>query len=101
MRKHYGIVIPNVDGMPIMMIDWYQGGKHTTITLAQAKDVVFRAILQGNHVIVDDDHSTPLIAECLVIVDKEEFDRSREKWIAENADKGLKAAMDADKGVSK
>jgi hypothetical protein len=99
MRKHYGIVLPAIESMPILMIDWYQGGKHKTITLAQAKDVVFRAILQGHHVIVDPDKTTPLVAESLVIIDADEFDRSREQWIQQNADKALKAAMDADKGV--
>lgn len=95
MRKHYGLVFPLVDGMPILMIDYYQGGKHKPITLKEAKDVVFKAVFQGHQIIMDQDKHE-LIAEQMIIVDKDEFERSREKWINDNATAKLKEAMDKD-----
>ena len=98
MRKHYEIAFPIIPILPILLVDWYQGGKHKNITLQDAKDAVFKAVLQG-HTLMVDDEKTEFIDTKIVIIDKEEFERSKARWIAENGDKALQAAMANDSKV--
>lgn len=98
MRKHYEIAFPVIPELPILLVDWYQGGKHRHITLQDAKDAVFKAVLQG-HTLMVDDKKTELVDTKIIIIDKDEFERSRAKWIAENGDRALQAAMADDSKV--
>ncbi len=95
MRKHYTIALPLVDGLPILLVDHYQGGKNKTVTLKEAKDAVFKAVLQ-DHTFFVENNPSPLIGATITIIDKDEFERSRENWINENAAANLKEAMDRD-----
>ncbi len=96
MKKHYSICFPYTAGLPIIMIDYYTD-KSRRITLTEAKDAVFKAVLQDHHFMIEKNPS-PMIAEAIHIVDNEEFERSREAWIASNADLNLRDAMDRDAG---
>jgi hypothetical protein len=75
LNKTYSILLPNDPRLPIKVFD-YTGLKISThnATLAQVKDTIFKAILQG-HTVTLDEYESSVIGAVITIVTKEEIAR--------------------------
>lgn len=59
MKKMYSILLPNDPRLPILVFDYSKpGSPKCEVTLAQVKDVVFAAVLQGHVVSLDELETT-------------------------------------------
>lgn len=76
LNKAYSILLPNDPHLPIIVFDYTVTpiGTKSGVTLAQVKDTVFKAVLQG-HTVTLDEYESSVIGAVITIVTKEEIAR--------------------------